>query len=461
MIRELMVAEETLLKTRPVLKQVLLEHGDAPLIEYARYFAPKHQPPENAHELIDEISLQTQELLGQERSESVASQLHKTYAVGTADHHGPLTHPFFVHSNLLNAAAVDTENVIVLATSNVSLGNSSHPRGLLLSNTDGDYVRANLFPTNARNTPVFRCGPYTKDGLDGAIKSLEWQPDAQNLVRSVYEKAFDVASFSEQVTVTNSILWKKFFGASTLPSLVYLELEAIVARVLLKHHMHGGTALNALLFDTVLRDKAHILLNGVQGSHTTETLRGTFLFWYLPENESVRHALYLRGNQLQTLDGGHCLPMTPEFIENGLRTRILIPSTMLSLMTVSCHYGLTCLGGYSQVNYLTQYKRVYQELFPDSAITTGETDILGADFGIASLSLPGGQLSLATGVDLALYTDDSSLERFKHAASLLCVRDSLRLLMPDLLLPERQRSAARKALLEDLKDSIPPCASMS
>lgn len=61
-------------------------------------------------------------------AESVVNALSRNYAVSTAEHHGPMGHPFFFQSTLLRAITQSERLVINFATSHVSLGNSSYPR---------------------------------------------------------------------------------------------------------------------------------------------------------------------------------------------------------------------------------------------------------------------------------------------------------------------------------------------
>lgn len=73
-------------------------------------------------------------------SDSVVRSLTKNYCISTADHHGPLGHPFFFQSAILRGLVRPDEPIVNLCTSHVSLGNSSYPRGLVVHGVTGPYM---------------------------------------------------------------------------------------------------------------------------------------------------------------------------------------------------------------------------------------------------------------------------------------------------------------------------------
>lgn len=74
-------------------------------------------------------------------ADTVVKSLSENYAVSTAEHHGPMGHPFFWQSTILRGIVNPSEAIINLCTSHVSLGNSSYPRGLVFH---GDGANAPL-----------------------------------------------------------------------------------------------------------------------------------------------------------------------------------------------------------------------------------------------------------------------------------------------------------------------------
>src|SRR6185503_4602190 len=99
----------------------------------------------------------------------------------TADHTGPLTHPFFVNSNLLTAASLKThadpalENVIVLSCANISLNNSSLPRGILYHSAQKDMPmrRCSFFPSSIRPQNVYTLKPFGPSDIKKIYSNLD------------------------------------------------------------------------------------------------------------------------------------------------------------------------------------------------------------------------------------------------------------------------------------------------
>jgi len=92
-------------------------------------------------------------------ADTVVKSLGKNYAVSTAEHHGPMGHPFFWQSTILRGLVNPDEAIINLCTSHVSLGNSSYPRGLVFhgdgENAPEKYLHLPFFSADKRMSPVF------------------------------------------------------------------------------------------------------------------------------------------------------------------------------------------------------------------------------------------------------------------------------------------------------------------
>jgi hypothetical protein len=89
----------------------------------------------------------------------VTESLSKNYAVSTAEHHGPLGHPFFFQSAILRGLVNPEEAIVNLCTSHVSLGNSSYPRGIVFHgdgvHAPAEYLHIPFFSAGKRMSPVF------------------------------------------------------------------------------------------------------------------------------------------------------------------------------------------------------------------------------------------------------------------------------------------------------------------
>jgi hypothetical protein len=109
------------------------------LFEYAK----KHYISQEAHhtrqqELLDFLDTYVTKRFGNDIAHKVTKSLKNNYVVSTAEHHGPLGHPFFFQSSIIRGIVHD-DTVVNFCTSHVSLGNSSYPRGIVFR---GDGERA-------------------------------------------------------------------------------------------------------------------------------------------------------------------------------------------------------------------------------------------------------------------------------------------------------------------------------
>ncbi|KKT19546.1 MAG: hypothetical protein UW03_C0016G0003 [Candidatus Peregrinibacteria bacterium GW2011_GWA2_43_8] len=241
--------KDSILSKKPVLKEILQKKGSKKLYDYAKEYIDINLVP-TIHQRQDEFLFtfkkEVTKLLGARIATGATEQLRKYYYVSTADHHGPICHPFFLSSNLIAAAPSYFEkedpvlnNVIVLACGNVSLDNSSYPRGLLFNTfNDGklELHKLPFFPASTRQCPVYRYPAYKKDDIDRVKNTLAGKVKDKHLAENqaakvthildeIYLKpeALDSEYFSEQVTKTNYELWKKFFDSDGYgaPNLIY------------------------------------------------------------------------------------------------------------------------------------------------------------------------------------------------------------------------------------------------
>jgi hypothetical protein len=468
--------ERAIFMKKPALGRVLAEHGDRSLAAYARTLSERTRSIDAARqdECITEIAASVGRTFGPQKAASAARQLKEHYYVSTTDHHGPLTHPFFVHADLLAASPYAGErdpaheNLIVLACSNTSLGNSSSPRGLLFHGGRGSgYDRIPFFAASDRAKPVFGFRAYTQKDMARARASLSAAADTGaietsiaretgTLLSEIYEDpaALAEASYAGQVTRTNAVLWRRFFDASdALPDLLYLEQEAVVNALLSRHHLHADTELHRFIFDRAIRERAALRFDGIPGCFALDGRKGTFLFWLLPEEGPGRVALWPDGDRLVSEDRAYELSLDPAAIQEHLDAGRLIPSMMLSLVTLSSYYGLRCLGGFSQVDYLSRMEQAYAEVM--GMDEPGEDDAFArgfcGDLVIQTASLPSSELVPATGIDIALCSAPGSWERFSSSLGKLTLRQSFGMMLPELygiLYREDERDAGLAAVTQ-------------
>src|ERR1700722_14614513 len=93
------LAEKVFLK-RPILREILNTHGQKSLLEYSFGYPINSSSvsAERKKEFVSTVCREVRALLGEAAAAGVESQLLEYYYLSTADHHGPLNHPYFVQT---------------------------------------------------------------------------------------------------------------------------------------------------------------------------------------------------------------------------------------------------------------------------------------------------------------------------------------------------------------------------
>jgi hypothetical protein len=457
--------KEKVLDKRPVLKEIITKRGDKNLFDYAKeYISVNLNNPIRFRqdELIGTFKEEVAKRLGEEVAEGAAAQLENYYFVSTTDHHGPLLSPFFINGNLAAAAPYFEmadpllKYVIVLPCANVSLNNSSYPRGLIFNSCKNGKItfhRIPFFPANMRLCPVYNFRPYTPEDIKRARQLLRVEVTDNNLpqeeadkVSKIIDEVYDQPdiyacdNYSDQVTKTNFKIWKRFFGPSSekSPDLIYIEQEALVARLLVKYHLNTDTTITHILFDNAYDSLIDQYFDNIQGAFSRKENYGTYLFWALPKGAKYRIQLWKKGNKLVSDDGSYELELTPENVEKALNSKELIPSMMMTFIVLSFYYGLKCLGGFSQVNYLTFMKNAYIKMQTErgnyrsiEVCARAQTKEIGGDFTITFINGPKGEMLPATGIDLILYGDENTWPTLLEESKTIKLEEALNPIMPE------------------------------
>ncbi len=498
---------EAVLAKKPVLRQILEKHGEQSLFRYAQdYFDVNINGPirERQDEFLATFSKSVSRLLGSEAAHSAVNQLRKYFFVSTADHHGPICDPFFLNSNLLTATTYyhnsdpALQNVIVLSCANVSLNNSTFPRGLVYTtnkNGKAERHRLSFLPSNAHSSTVYNFRPYNErdieklyDLLRVKVKDGAITQDIANQLNLILKEIYSCApamaatSYSDQVTITNDLLWKKFFAKSPdfkPPRLIYLEQESLVIDLLLEHHINHDTIINHFLFDDAYEPMIVDYFNGIMGAFSKDRDWGTYLFWGHSKDSNYRVPLWKEGKYLVSKDGTTKIELTAESLATALKNKELLPSMMLIFLTLSFYYGLKCLGGFSQVNYLTYLKNAYIKMQADlgnyrsiEACARAQTKELGEDMTIALARINGNQeLSMATGLDLILYGTDKTWPTLVTQAHNVSLNKAIDQMMPEFYRvaypgPERDErlmtiTPEQISKINNLDKDIEPCITVA
>lgn len=493
------------LSRRPILNELITKRGQKSLYDYTKeYISVNLNPPirQRQDELITTFRKAVAKVLGETVAAGAAKQLERYYYVSTADHHGPICHPFFVNANLLLAAPYqeindpDLQYVIVLACASISFRNSSFPRGLLFHNAaDQNFgvERVAFFPANMRACPVFNWRPYTTQeiqdsitGLHNKVKAKKITADSADATSQILQdiylapEAVHAQTFSEQVTKTNYALWPRFFGKpEQVPAqLITLEQETLVMQLLLDYHLDQDTIIYHILFDPEYDALIEQYFEGVMGAFSTQKKWGSYLFWAMPPGQKYRVQLWKQGNTLVSDDGAYVLELTPATVRQALERREIFPSTLLDFFVLSFYYGLKCVGGFNQINYLTEMKNNFIKMQVDrgnyrsiEVCARAQTKEMNDGFTLAFVEDQQHKMYAAMGLDLILYGNDQTWPSLVKTIKTINVEEAFNPLLPELyrvIYNEAERTPELSAITDEqimtftgLDKKIKPCASVA
>jgi hypothetical protein len=457
---------DAILARKPVLRDIMVEFGDVSVLDYARrsLVNPVEQAfPERAPELLGVVHEEIGRLFGSDIATRAVQQMEKFYSVSTADHHGPMTHSFFLNPNLVCAAAsaedpeCKKEFVITFPCANVSFNNSSFPRGILYhamnTKTGGlDMGRLAFVPAKHRQAVLYGSPAYTRDDIKRVYADIDRQGtefglsrklvnDLRGIVRDIYDQDYIYAQkdYSDQMSLTNYALWKRFFPAdSGAPDLLHVPMENMAVNAFLKHHIDSDTTISKMVFNEEYAKILEELFNGVQGAFDTTTGSGTFMFWGLLPEKNYLVSLHRDGNFLVDVSGEFRVELTPAALRAALESKRIAPSMFFVFAVLAFYYGLRCVGGFSQVNYLVQMQEQWVKFLERiersdeiPAVKKVQTRGFVGDLAIAYIKDAGGHDCLASGIDLMLYQTGETWKSLCHTIHKLSLSEAFYSLCAD------------------------------
>ena len=470
--------QEAVFATRPALREIVAKRGTKTLYEYASEYPDVNLNPlilARQDQFIVSFRQVVARVLNTKIADEAAVQLKKYYFVSTADHHGPICHPFFLNSHLVSSITCaevnqnDWKYNIALSCANVSFSNSSFPRGLLFHTEAEDKIKMHqlgFFPNTSevRQARVFNYRPYGQEEIEKVKKRLAEIGRTENLAPSstqVFTELLDevyaapevlsAPGFSEQITKTNFALWRKMFSKLNGGGrdLLYIELEAVVAKLLLDFHLDADTTLHRLLFNPDYVASFIKYFDNIEAGFSTTAGWGTYLFWALPADAKYCKKMRYENGSLVADDNSYRVALNPEDLRAALLKKEIFPSSQFSLIVLSLYYGLKCLGGFCQVNYLTKMKDAYLALLQDHGETESyeaaervQTKELGEDLSIAFVEGKRNNHDLATTLDIIAYAKSNAWENLVDEAKNLTLGEALLLMMPEfyhIMYPEIKR----------------------
>lgn len=427
-------------RRQKVLAEIYERHGADSLWHYANSWQTVDAfKPEDAFTLA--VGRTLEKIYSPSIVTSVLMQLRQEPLVSTIDHHGILNHPFFINANLIFSFRQSQNYLICLTTSGVSLNNSSWPGSLVLHDKQGFMKRLSFFPDKLKTTCVFAAPALAQANLAKVLDIIASDSDLgaggklqlQTLAREIFSsgKIHQLDNFSDQACEISSRLWQRFFPQASL--VIYLPVESLVSRLMIEtiisdsHHL-----LHQLFFTPLGWQLLEKHYRGTFGAFTGQH-KGSFLFWGINESGKRVH-LHCEGSRVL---GSELMEveLSPEAIAQALRQKCLYPTSLVCFL-VLLYYRVTCLGGFNQVNWLTDIKDKFLALLTEM----GCPDLIAKikpvptqNFAEANLAflLSNRRLIKATGIDIYL----SGLDIYPHYQNLakkLTLKESMESLLPEI-----------------------------
>jgi len=464
---------------RPILGEIMVRRGQKALYSYAEDFFDVNPSPlldQRKDELIEIVYNLLNERLGTHVAEGVKDQLEKLPLVSTADHHGPINHPFFVNSNIITAlpyfetADRDIKYLIDFSFASISANNSSFPRGILFHGGEqgtGELIRVPILPDKLKMSVVYQLRAFNKEDLDKAVSEIDKSTRAgkihngrgervKKFLKTFFgnEEVLAAKDLSTQITKINFDMWPNLFHAEKaskeeisakkkskkIPDLIYLEIETIVKELLIKHHFFNKQSLvNRFLFHPDSQRLVYKYFDKLPGSFNLKDGWGTYIFWGL-DDKMHRVRLALDKGKLHSADNKIVIKWDPENLQKALDNKQIFPNMALCYTLVALYYGFKCLGGFSQVNDLTLTKDAWKkylvsigEFTEAEALNPVQTKELGGDgMIVAFMETPGGTLVPAMGIDMILEKQDTSYKKYIEISKKLMLKDTMAPMLPDI-----------------------------
>ena len=440
---------QAVLNRKPVLKQIY-QNGNQPIAEYIANSLTRQSPTSKKEELIQTYQEEVTKRLGEQAGQEAGAQLSKYYQLTTAHHHHATSHPFFFNWDIVNSiiygqhANPILKNVLVLGCANVTMSNSSFPRGHIYHNQHGEVSHLSLIPSTQSQACIYNTKAYTPKDLE-RVKQSNFDLDSKRrqtlnqIIDEVYgsDQVLNQKYYTDQITVSNFLLWQKYFKFSKPIGLIYITQEDLVSQLLIKHHIEESTDIHKIIFGPQYENLIKKYFNGIIGCFNLQKQTGTYLFWGTPDEHNRRVGLIKENDFLVSLDGNYKLELTPQAIKQALNNGQIIPGMMLTFMVLSFYYGLKCLGGFDQPNYLTQMKQAFVAMQTEAGNIESAnyaaktiTNELGGDFVLALLK-HNNKLSPATCLDLILEEDKNSLAILNEQMYHITIQEAILPLLPE------------------------------
>ena len=351
-----------------IMDTAIRQYGSIPLKEYVRQFKPfGGKPIQPADDFLTFSMEYNEALLGKE----IALELDKVLRfplLNTANHHGVDFFPPSVQGNLLFWQAlkengIRTKYLPICSFGIVSLSNSSYARGITSYSNCGRLFRIPVFPKSIENTMVRYVPAFTEKQVKHTIFRLNTEfgdISASDGIRQALEKYYldetvlAQKSYGNQAVLINRMLSEDMYPGGDIPQIIYMEMEQIINRLLLKDLKDENSMIHRILYDKRILGEINRQMVEDRSSIST-------VFFWGTDHAGRRFVLdfctdgVLRGATLagETVE----LPASAEDVAELIKQEKIVPSGYTMAILLNFARGYTWLGGYFQGDYLPEWQR--------------------------------------------------------------------------------------------------------
>lgn len=396
----------------PAVAELLERHGNETLRGYLEQI--RHRPLPDilpSEDLLAEVRDYFTPFFGAETAEKCVSLLCRRRCLSTANHHHPAFEYMTVQDTILCGQWLRMQGergdiVPIMACANLSLTSSLYPRGMVVYDCAAPegWLRLPLYPWKLRRGCVVALEGISPGMVDSALNRLTKETQAGTITASMAaalesylrevllsDGVQRYGTLRRQTTVINAMLSQRYF-TDRKPQYLWMPMETIAARLLVKDMCAEGTLLHRLLFGKDLRTALFRALDGVAGCWTADG-GGTHFFWGL-DRRAIRFPLWLREEAGETLLTG-CnslgedvtVPFTPQALAEGLLDETLLPGMLLCFLEIHFLRDFTVFGGYYQPTYLAQMRRGLVQALREQRGFEREAEIIGGKTDYMTLGL--------------------------------------------------------------------------
>lgn len=332
--------------------------------EYASDLLKSRTTAENSERFINCVIKAAKSILPETNSGILRNQLKQYPVISYADHHGLLHYSLLYNSNILYYLMLNDlflPYVVIFATGNISLMNSSYPRGFFFADK-----RFNFFSKRKSSVPVYLFDEIIKadrkKGMESFVANFyrnKLDNEKRKFIDHLFFDCLEIEKsgrifhiFSDQVSFLNNKLWKYFFDVSmrdNVPPLLYLQSNKIIIDLLLEEIEKSESLISMILFN---RDVRKIFLknfNNIPGCWGENT--GSQLFWGVSRKKKTV-SLKVDNDKDLLYGEGFSFKLTGEEITAALNKKLILPTILLDFLIVSFINEYTALGGFNQIEYL-------------------------------------------------------------------------------------------------------------